>query len=572
EDAIRYKFSPTEDGLYQLTYDEGLGCDLYSEKTGYMVNKYWRGNSKVYYLKEGETYKFDVGNFSQEDEVTEWKFQMTKMSEKTIDADQVVYQEQENEPIYYRFKAKTAGSYLINDGVEVSSMEIFSDSWSSYFGSPIFLDMDGFGRWLTYVSLEQGEEIVLLARGENKSVCVSSVKNVDGFEYIWQVDGTVAIRGYSGEKKDVVIPDEIDGKPVTSILPFAFSGSDIESVVLPSTLKEITRGAFYRSNIESVVLPSTLEKIGENAFRGTKLKEIVIPDSVTDIGAETFCNCASLKKVVIGSGLELIHVGLFENCDSLEEVVIPGNGSVTRIEYDAFSGCTSLSKIALPDTIEFFNPDAGLESTAWYKNLPDEEVYIGKVLYTYKGTVPKGTKVTVKPGTAFINYGAYDGQTGVSEVILPYGLKEIGEYAFVCGDNMKSIVIPASVTWIGWKAVGYKAELSENGNYYDCKKLDDFVIYGQKGTAAEEYAIENGFEFVEKAPFARGDVDLSGKVDISDLRLMLRAVCGKVTLAPDQIAAGDITGSSDPNDADGKITIADLRRLLRFICGKIEAL
>ena len=133
-------------------------------------------------------------------------------------------------------------------------------------------------------------------------------------------------------------------------------------------------------------------------------------------------------------------------------------------------------------------------------------------------------------------------------------------------------MIPSSVTKIESYAVGYEGVYKETewGGYYEAVKLDDFVIYGQKGTAAETYATENGFKFVEKMTYAKGDVDLSGEVTISDLRMTLRAVCSKVTLTAEQVQAGDITGQNDM--PDGTVNIADLRKLLRFICGKIEVL
>ena len=63
----------------------------------------------------------------------------------------------------------------------------------------------------------------------------------------------------------------------------------------------------------------------------------------------------------------------------------------------------------------------------------------------------------------------------------------------------------------------------------------------------------------------KGDVDGSGKVDIADLRLVLRAVCGKVELTDVQTSVADV-------EADGKVDIQDLRKILRFVCGKIESL
>lgn len=63
----------------------------------------------------------------------------------------------------------------------------------------------------------------------------------------------------------------------------------------------------------------------------------------------------------------------------------------------------------------------------------------------------------------------------------------------------------------------------------------------------------------------KGDVDGSGKVDIADLRMVLRAVCGKVELTENQAQAANVV-------ADGDVNIEDLRLLLRYICGKVDSL
>ena len=63
----------------------------------------------------------------------------------------------------------------------------------------------------------------------------------------------------------------------------------------------------------------------------------------------------------------------------------------------------------------------------------------------------------------------------------------------------------------------------------------------------------------------RGDIDGDGRTDISDLRLLLRAVCGKISLDGGQMCAADVTG-------DGAADIADLRMILRYVCGKIAEL
>lgn len=65
--------------------------------------------------------------------------------------------------------------------------------------------------------------------------------------------------------------------------------------------------------------------------------------------------------------------------------------------------------------------------------------------------------------------------------------------------------------------------------------------------------------------YIRGDVTGDTVVDIQDLRMVLRAVCGKVRLEEQQVSAADITG-------DGTVDISDLRMILRYVCGKLTEL
>ena len=80
-----------------------------------------------------------------------------------------------------------------------------------------------------------------------------------------------------------------------------------------------------------------------------------------------------------------------------------------------------------------------------------------------------------------------------------------------------------------------------------------------------EHAKETSFDITVNIAGMKGDVDGDGKVDIVDLRLVLRAVCGKVELTDAQTSMADV-------ETDGKVDIQDLRKILRFVCGKIESL
>ena len=72
----------------------------------------------------------------------------------------------------------------------------------------------------------------------------------------------------------------------------------------------------------------------------------------------------------------------------IKSVVIE-NG-VTGIGDYAFSDCTALTSVTVPDSVTRIGSSA-FYNTAWYDSKPDGVVYAGKVAYKYKGTMPAGT-------------------------------------------------------------------------------------------------------------------------------------------------------------------------------------
>ena len=130
--------------------------------------------------------------------------------------------------------------------------------------------------------------------------------------------------------REIVIAEEYNGKPVTSIGYEAFSGC-------------------YR--LTSVVLPDSITSIGEWAFEDCySLTNIKIPESVTYIGKGAFIRCKSFTSVEIPAGVTSIKMSAFEECIRLESVTI--YGSVTSIGESAFAYCDSLSKIIFGGTKE----------------------------------------------------------------------------------------------------------------------------------------------------------------------------------------------------------------------------
>ena len=137
--------------------------------------------------------------------------------------------------------------------------------------------------------------------------------------------------------------------------------------------------------------------------------------------------------------------------------------SVTSIGYGAFEGCSGLTSVTIPNSVTSIGYSA-FKGTAWYNNLSDGVVYAGKVLYTYKGTMPENTNISIKEGTLGIADEAFRACYGLTSVTIPNSVTNIGDYAFGGCSGLTSITIPNSVTNIGYSA------------FFDCTNLKELRI------------------------------------------------------------------------------------------------
>lgn len=200
----------------------------------------------------------------------------------------------------------------------------------------------------------------------------SEVKDGNGKTYrvveLWQ-----KIFEY-GDITKVIVPEG-----VTTIGPAAFANSDVESVVLPSTLQNIKFYAFNRckklssitipegvtkveyntfeecKSLRSVTLPNSIDTIGESAFEYcSNLRSIELPNSVKEIGKSAFFGC-SLEVLPNIQGVKVINYEAF-GCLQLTSLWIPEG--VKRIDERAFSGCNRLAQLTIPSSVDTIRKDA----------------------------------------------------------------------------------------------------------------------------------------------------------------------------------------------------------------------
>ena len=148
------------------------------------------------------------------------------------------------------------------------------------------------------------------------------------YKYTLLPDGAAEITGYTGQARNLSVPEKLDGHKVTSIGDIAFCSCDfLTSISIPDSVTSIGDSAFsYCYSLISVDIPDSVTSIGEFAFEAcSSLSSVSIPDSVTSIGDSTFSLCFSLSSVSIP-------------------------GSVTSIGEDAFSSCNALTLKVAPDS------------------------------------------------------------------------------------------------------------------------------------------------------------------------------------------------------------------------------
>ncbi len=366
----------------------------------------------------------------------------------------------------------------------------------------------------------------------NKPTAMLGVRQYVSGDYVYQADhnqdyawhpDTVVIVKYTGNKRSITVPSQIDGYRVGRIGSKAFSKEynpemeELRSVIIPSGIYAIGESAFSGcSNLCKVKLNEGLETIGRNAFRncynlnditlpstiinlatdftGTGIKEITVPESRNEfydrltVAVDDFSLFSShsnnLEKITVNKNNCSIHVNMLPT----SEAVFEGTVYVEPLAYSLAPtiphlpdhtvfrrGVPSILYPYLSDTKKHYDVENG---GVWYDDSEKAEPLVsgdysyllnsnGRAIITaYSGN---GAQVNIPESidghrVIRIADGVFMNNTAIESISVPYTVISIESRAFYGCTSLSSVSLEEGLITIG------------SYSFYGCSSLSEIEI------------------------------------------------------------------------------------------------
>ncbi|MDY6314416.1 MAG: leucine-rich repeat protein [Clostridia bacterium] len=288
--------------------------------------------------------------------------------------------------------------------------------------------------------------------GNNPAFC-----SADGILYSKDKKSLIACPG--GKKRVSVL----DGTEKICQNAFEFC-EELTEITIPNTVTNIGVYAFEGCKaLANITLPEFLESIEHGVFGGClALTEITIPNSVMSIGYEAFYSCQKLKVITIPNSVLSISDSLFGTRslpNNFEKIIYQG----TQYEWDCISigANNTFLNNAQKQFVPLESDDIKVKGKLPGNNISWELTYGGRLTVSGTGDMPAiGEKdywrnyrnsiksVVIEPGITSIGTSAFESCYSSTDITIPDGVTEIGDYAFSYYGSCR-ISIPASVKTIG---------------------------------------------------------------------------------------------------------------------------
>ncbi len=330
---------------------------------------------------------------------------------------------------------------VIPDSVETIGNNVFEGNQ--------FMEEISIGKNVSSIGSEVFESCIKLRK----------ISVADGNNYFETLDDVLFTKGketlvqYPAYKENAVytVPD---GVKTIGRMAFTRLNANLDlysKIIVPDSVETIERDAFYNAKIKSVVLGNGVKFIKNGAFCGCQwLEEVNIPVGVEEIGDSAFSQCYLLTEVLIPSSVKTIGKKAFNMCKKLESLTI--NADINIIKERTFYQCTALKSINIPKSVteienSAFNMCSSLETVSFEDN--SQLKIIGASAFSGCSSI----KVLVIPDSVEeIGVGGFAGLSSLEDLTIGSNVKIIDKNGFVSATSLKSVTIPSSVTKIGQNA------------------------------------------------------------------------------------------------------------------------
>ena len=240
----------------------------------------------------------------------------------------------------------------------------------------------------------------------------------DDLVYLVREDGGAVVLEYTGsvpEDGRLEIPAAVNGHPVREIGERACAYKPaLTALVLPEGLESVGKQAFYSCEaMAEVTLPATLKEIGDQAFVGVAAERIDLPEGTRTASSGWF------------GGLEKTDAtGLWTY-----RILADGTAALTDYAYT--------EKTVFPAEVDGI-PVTEIDDAKYSQESSEKKRGVREIV------IPKGVKV--------LGEEAFANMTSLTKATLPEGLELIGVRAFYNCHSMASVTVPEGVTVIGKSA------------------------------------------------------------------------------------------------------------------------
>ena len=226
-------------------------------------------------------------------------------------------------------------------------------------------------------------------------------------------------------------------------------------MTIPKGVKKIGDYAFMHcQNLYYVCITDGVKHIGDWAFGECKsIHTIIVPSTVESIGNHAFFDCVSLHSINIPNGVTYIGMYAFCGCKSIENLIIPR--SILSIGCAAFNCCSSLMKLQCENPyykvqnemlISSSNEVVSCWSSSKQVVIPNGVVEIGERAFVLCKSI---CTVKIPDSVKRVEDFAFGGCESLKYMSIPQGVISIGEWAFSGCVSLQDISINSTNIHIG---------------------------------------------------------------------------------------------------------------------------